>query len=178
MDALPDVALAALAARGHDRAWRSLVSRYRRLVYSVPSRLRLSGDDAEDVFQHTFLKLHEQLKKGEPPQHFPRWLVTVARNESLRLLQFQGRSTELNEDWAAGDEGKAEEHVASLQRAHLIRGALAKLRERCRELIAALYVRDESYTDVQDKLGIPVGAIGPTRARCLEQLRKLLPKEI
>jgi len=177
MDALPDSMLGMLAGKGHERAWRALVQRYRRLVYSVPSRFRLSGDDSEDVFQHTFLKFHQQLQKGDTPQHCARWLVTVARNESIRVIQFQGRSTDLDETLLGGEEDGSDDRLVALERAHVVHKGLERLRERCRELLTALYIQDEAYSDISTRLSIPLGAIGPTRARCLEQLRKLIPHD-
>jgi DNA-directed RNA polymerase specialized sigma24 family protein len=57
-----------------------------------------------------------------------------------------------------------------------LHGGLAQLNERCRELLIALYFDEQqtAYTEVAHRLGVPVGSIGPTRARCLERLKHIL----
>ncbi len=60
--------------------------------------------------------------------------------------------------------------------AELLNRGLAQLPERCRELLIALYFDPDepSYADIATRWGIPVGSVGPTRARCLERLKQLL----
>ena len=57
---------------------------------------------------------------------------------------------------------------------HALALALERLEDLCRRLIAALYVEDPrpSYDEIARRLGRPIGSLGPTRARCLEKLRK------
>jgi DNA-directed RNA polymerase specialized sigma24 family protein len=59
-----------------------------------------------------------------------------------------------------------------------IEAAIGKIDERCRRLLWLLYFETEtiSYDRIADMLNIPVGSIGPTRARCLQKLAKFLPE--
>ena len=62
--------------------------------------------------------------------------------------------------------------------AHMVRSALSKLPDRCRGLLTMLFLEEGlSYNEISEKSGVPVGAIGPTRARCLEKLKNILGQE-
>jgi DNA-directed RNA polymerase specialized sigma24 family protein len=56
---------------------------------------------------------------------------------------------------------------------------LLMLNKRCRDLLLALYFEtsDPSYSDIAARIGMPVGSVGPTRARCLERLKQILQHE-
>ena len=74
----------------------------------------------------------------------------------------------------------ADEESALLERQHILREAVDGLPERCRKLIAMLFYDkdDPSYADIAGALKIPVASVGPTRARCLDKLRKGLVGKI
>ncbi|MFI5386177.1 MAG: RNA polymerase sigma factor, partial [Fimbriimonadales bacterium] len=75
------------------------------------------------------------------------------------------------------EEVSADENAAQAERADLVRRYVGALNDRCRELLSMLYLRDDpSYIEVAEKLGMPIGAIGPTRARCLDKLRRDLER--
>jgi RNA polymerase sigma factor (sigma-70 family) len=168
------------AAGGDQQAWNQLVERYSRLVWAVARGHRLAYADSADVFQTTWLRLVEHLGRLRDPEQLAGWLSTTARHESLRVLRL-GRRERPDEDVAAGpepnghgDPGPESTLLANEERAS-VAAAYARLSERCQALLR-LVVADPglSYADVAKALGIPVGSIGPTRGRCLEQLRRLL----
>jgi DNA-directed RNA polymerase specialized sigma24 family protein len=70
----------------------------------------------------------------------------------------------------------SESNSENLVLQHQVKTGVDQLSDKCRNLIFALYYADPpySYDQITDKLGIPFGSIGPTRARCLEKLRKVL----
>lgn len=169
--------------RGDARAWSDLVERFRSLAYSVPRRMGLSEDDASDVFQATFLALYRFLNAIEDAQALPKWIATTAARESYRFKRVSGRYVAADEDARPLDEVLADEEIRADETAlqacdgdWVRRGVLA-LDARCRDLLTALYLEDLAYQDVVATLGIPVGSIGPTRARCLEKLRRRLEAE-
>ena len=177
---MPDSAtdLLARAGRGEQAAWDTLVERYTNLLWSVGRAHRLSTPDAGDVVQGTWLRLVENLDRIEDPERLPGWLVTTARRECLRLLRRNGREPLGGFDDAALDVVDAQappldavllehERDAALWR------CFARLSERCQQLLRVLMAADPpSYAEVSVALGMPVGAIGPTRMRCLERLRR------
>jgi RNA polymerase sigma factor (sigma-70 family) len=173
---------------GDPAAWRAIVERYERLIYSIPLRMGLDRDDAADVFQLTFTALLNSLEAIRDPARLGGWLATVARRHSWATLRRQKAQVSLT-DLEAGGEGALASDASALgmplagaaglqgwELALWLDQGLAKLAGRCRELLTALYfdATEPSYADLSTRLGIPVGSIGPTRARCLERLRQVL----
>lgn len=166
--------------RGDAEAWSALVGRLQGLVYSVPRRYRLGEDDAADVFMASFQALHRNLDRVESGRALPRWLATTAARECLRILRSKDRTTtEVPlEEIVANEDVDAEREAVRADDAYRVRSALARMAPRCRDLLSALYAEEEaSYAEVASRVGIPVGAIGPTRARCLEKLRRTMEAE-
>jgi RNA polymerase sigma factor (sigma-70 family) len=166
------------AVAGDRAAWDALVGRYSGLVWAVARGHRLQGEDAADVFQTTWLRLVEQLPRIRQPDRVGAWLATTARRECLRVLRRSGRETvsrpemlEAVPDDAPGfDEGlvRAEQHEALWRH-------LQTCSDRCRRLLRVLVADPPlTYTEVAEVLEMPIGSIGPTRRRCLEQLRRRL----
>lgn len=171
------------AKRGDARAWDRLVDRFQNLVYSVARRNRLDANDASDVFQATFLALYRNLDRIEQAATLGKWLAVTAARESIRLKRQQSRVVHEDGDGPGLDEILADEDasvevqaVAGIE-AEYWRRAVISLGGRCEQLLSALYFDDKSYEEIVSELGIPIGAIGPTRARCLEKLRKVYQNE-
>jgi RNA polymerase sigma factor (sigma-70 family) len=70
----------------------------------------------------------------------------------------------------------ADEERELLERQQAVRGSLESMPERCRDLLTMLFYQadDLSYAEIARRMNIPVPSVGPTRARCLEKLKKLL----
>lgn len=166
--------------RGDPHAWERLLDKYERLVFSIPLSYGLSREDAADITQLTFTILIESLDSLREDSRLGPWLATVARRHTWRLLhRYRRESTgeEANLMESAVLLGRAEDD--SLERWELVEWlhyGLSRIGERCRELLTALYFDPDqpSYAEVAARLGMPVGSIGPTRARCLERLRQVL----
>jgi RNA polymerase sigma factor (sigma-70 family) len=183
-----DAELIDACRRGDARAWERLVQRFERLIYTVPRRAGLGADEAADVFQTVFMRLHEHLDTLQQPERVQAWLVTTARRETLRLLHERQRSSAPrlargadDDDASAADDlpdpdPLPEALLDELQQRHRARCALEGLAEPCRTLLGLLYGSDEAppYTEIAAQLGMPLGSIGPTRARCLGKLREAM----
>jgi RNA polymerase sigma factor (sigma-70 family) len=185
---LDDRALVAACLEGDHAAWEAMITRYQRLIYSIPIKARLSQDDAADIFQLVCLKLYEKLPTIRDTERISSWLITTTSRECWRLSARNRRETSpsvdeqdsnfLREIPAAGP--LADEQREILEEQHQVRQAVGALPDRCRELISMLfYQKDElSYVDIAARMKMPVPSVGPTRARCLEKLRKLLEGRI
>jgi RNA polymerase sigma factor (sigma-70 family) len=181
---LSDEALVLACRTGDANAWETLVRRYQRLVYSVPRRAGLDADLAAEVFQRVFVRLVEHINRLERPERISAWLVTTARRESWRVSRSQRVTSPLpdeteEEDETAGIPDNAllpDDLILRLEQQHTIRRAVAGLDERCRTLLTLLFYRAEPppYAEIAAILGTSEGSIGPTRARCLQKLRKTL----
>lgn len=172
--------------QGEAEAWNTLVNRYQRLIYTIPQRAGLDDDQSAEVFQRTFAKLLENLNHIRQPEAIQAWLVTTARRETLQLIRQQKRSVSytdfpegrLNSDATLNDDPLPTEALERLEDQHLIRTAMTSMDERCRCLLSLLYSRSDppSYAEIAAVLDMPEGSLGPTRARCLEKLRRLLKR--
>ncbi len=182
LDPAADARLVERCLAGDTRAWEALVQRHERLVYAVARAYRLGDDDLGDVFQEVFAALVKGLPRLRDPRSLVRWLSSttdrIARAAAFRQRRERALSTSHPVTLEKLDSG-APAIGADLERLEgeaLVRLAFAGLGGRCRELLSALYYRDDppSYADLARALGIPLGSLGPTRARCLKRLRELL----
>ena len=174
-----DMATLVSEARGGSQsAWNQLVERLLPLVTSLIRRHRLYGADADDVNQTVWLRLVEHLDRIEEPKALPGWLATVTRNESLRAVQKRARMvpTDPQESPVFDVEDDSPDLVEALMRTErhtALVDALLELPADRRELLLLLTEDPPlTYAEISQRSGIPVGSIGPTRARAIEQLRK------
>ncbi|WP_345415078.1 sigma-70 family RNA polymerase sigma factor [Pseudonocardia xishanensis] len=167
------------AAGGDESAWHRLVEDFSSLVWSVALRQGLGRADAGEAVQMTFLRLVENLAKLREPEALGGWLATTARREAWRVARRASKElpTENALD-AESTEPSPEEQAVSTDRARTVRRAFGELPERCARLLELVVVLALPYTQVASMLDMPMGSIGPTRARCLERLRALLPEEV
>lgn len=180
---LSDEVLVLACRRGDARAWEALIQRYQRLIYAISRHSGLNDEQVADVFQHVFAMLLENLDSIQQPARVGAWLATTARRESWRLGRHEsGATTSVdNEDDGVADALPdttllPDELMLRLELQHQVRVAVAALDERCRRLLTLLFYQSErlAYTEIATELGLPEGSIGPTRARCLKKLRRLL----
>jgi RNA polymerase sigma factor (sigma-70 family) len=174
-----DARLVARCLEGDSRAWAELVARHERLVYSVGRAWRLSDEDLGDVFQEVFAALVRGLPRLRDGRSLVRWLSSttdrVARTRALRRRREQAlQASDEDAVERVPDTGEAVgAELEELESQAAVRLALSRLPERCQRLIRALYYEDPvpAYADLARRLGVPVGSLGPTRARCMEKLR-------
>lgn len=161
--------------RGDQAAWKELVTRYGRLVYSIPRRSGLSAVDAEDVFQNVFAIALKRLESLRNQQSLAAWLITVTRHETERVGARRITTEELDE-WLEDEQATPQTQVQQWERQHIVHLALERLEKTCRELLMALFLEPDpaSYEQIARQLGIPLGSIGPTRARCFKKLETIL----
>jgi len=160
---------------GDQAAWKELVNRYGRLVYSIPRKYGLSVADADDVVQNVFSIVLRRLSSLRNEKTLAAWLITVTCRESWKLGKEREVTEELVESFS--DDGMPpHEQVLLWERQHLVRQALAQLGEPCQSLLTALFLdpNEPSYQEVATRQGIPLGSIGPTRARCFKKLEAIL----
>jgi RNA polymerase sigma factor (sigma-70 family) len=170
--------LVARARNGDKQAWDALVERYAPLIWSICRRHGLGDADAEDVGQNVWLKLAGQLEKIRLPAALPGWLATTTRRECGRIRRVPPGARDTGQAPGAetipdDDARTAEDELLAAERHAALREALTHLPPCCQQLITLL-AQDPpaSYAQISTILGIPAGSIGPTRARCLDKLRR------
>lgn len=171
-------ALVAAAAAGDRASWAALVDLFGALIWNVARGHRLSEGDAADVSQTTWLRLLEHIDRLEDPSRVGAWLATTARRECLRVLACAGRQTLVGDTALLDvrtDEPELDVRLLALEQHEQLQRALDRLPSRCALLLRVLMEQDvPNYQRVAELMDMPIGSIGPTRARCLAKLRVIL----
>jgi RNA polymerase sigma factor (sigma-70 family) len=171
------------ARAGDQAAWNAIVDEYANLVGWVVRSYRLGASQAADAAQTTWLRLIEHLDSVREPDRLGGWLSTTARRVCLEIMR-QSRREYLVD--SCEDQAEAETAIGRYQdvaedgpeartirqdQQRVVRGVLATFSDRDRTLLELLASDDLSYKGISERLGMPIGSIGPTRARLLVRLR-------
>ncbi|MGX7826203.1 RNA polymerase sigma factor [Actinokineospora sp. 24-640] len=172
-------ALLASAAAGDQAAWDALVERYTGLLWSIARGYGFGAADAADAVQMTWLRLVERLDSIVDPERLPAWLSTTVRRECLQLLRRTRREPPRGVFDPTAEPvdptAPVDDVLLRAERDTALWRALATLSERCQRLLRVLMASPPpAYAEVSAALDIPVGSIGPTRQRCLTQLRAVV----
>jgi RNA polymerase sigma factor (sigma-70 family) len=165
------------ARKGDQQAWDILVERYSPLIWSICRHYRLSRADAEDVGQRTWLQFVNHLDAIRDPAALPGWLTTTTRRECNRVVRAARgphAAGQLPDDNLPDKQARtAEQELLAAERHAALLAAFTCLSP-ARQQLMALLIEDPPvpYTEISARLGIPVSSIGPTRRRCLDQLRR------
>ena len=174
-----DAELVARCRDGKRDAWAELVDRFSGYVYAILVRgFRMPDSQAEDVFQEVFARLYERIDSIRDDAAVRSWIAQTARRlaiDAYRAGQREGPA-------ASGEMPETGELDAQLERldeALDVRRALARLPERCGEILTRFFIRDESYRVIGKALEIPPGTVASRISRCLARLRKeMLPSGV
>ncbi|MFL6163244.1 MAG: RNA polymerase sigma factor [Jatrophihabitantaceae bacterium] len=166
----------ACAADPDPAAWQELMRRYGRLLQHTARRVGLNDSDAAEVVQLTWIRLWERGHQIREPESLPSWLTATVRRESLRVAM-KGKRYLLSPDPATEQgsglpTGAADVYPIDGEYEPLLEQALSRLPPVHQRLIRMLMSDTcPSYVEVAEKLGLPVGSIGPMRMRALRILR-------
>lgn len=173
------------ALAGDQAAWDALVVRLERVVWKAVNMMTYDPEVRDDAFGATWLRLAERLDQIREPEKLPGWLTTTACNEVRQILRHRGRQhvaldslddrSQPTFDALVADVDHAGALVAE-ERRREVREAFGRLDENCRELLTVLLLADPPvpYDEASARLGRPIGALGPSRRRCLDKMRSLL----
>jgi RNA polymerase sigma factor (sigma-70 family) len=174
--------LVAAAKQGDQNAWATLVEQYQPLVHAVCSRFRLSKSDVEDASQTVWLQLVRNLDKLRDARALPGWIETTTTNTCLALLKALNREVPRDPHGLGGEtrspwdrpcqQSELDEALLSQESRHAIQRGLVELPSKQQELLRLLAADPPmTYRQISQQLGMPVGSIGPTRARSIQNLR-------
>jgi RNA polymerase sigma factor (sigma-70 family) len=154
---------------GDQEAWKELVIRYERLIFSIALQICGDAESSADILQQVCLELCQRLDEVRNVASLPSWITTVTQRKSLA---YKKAAETLWEKRPV----QSQDVFATIERQHTLERAIASLPERNRRLIEMMYMSGgrHSYEEIAEALGMPVASIGPTRIRSLKKLRKLL----
>ena len=157
---------------GDPIVWDDVLRRYGNLVYATVRSFQLQDADVLDAVQMTWLRLAENAHQVQFPERLGGWLATTARRECLRILRQPNPAPDLLPDAVPDRSVGPEQRVIDADTTRRLWNIVAELPPRRRTLLRALFTdHPRPYGEVARTAGIPQGAIGPTRARALRQLR-------
>ena len=169
-----DAALVERCLAGESAAWTALVERHGPLVWGVARRAGLTADDEADVFQNTWHTAVEELPRLRDAAAFPGWIARVAHHQTMRVRRSYGIARRSMPHVAREDvdERMPDAPLGEIEDRHRVAAAVARIGRRCADLLRALYYEDPqpAYSEIASRLGMRIGSVGPTRARCLEKL--------
>ncbi|TNY34660.1 RNA polymerase sigma factor [Thermomonospora catenispora] len=177
MRTAPPGELVVRARNGDELAWAALTERYTEMLWAIGRAYGLDRADAADVVQLTWLRLVEHIDALRQPARVGAWLAVTARREAGRIL----RSSRRRPAPPPGDPvlerlpgpPSPDRVVDDRERLNAVVEAIGMLPDLCRQMLRLL-AASPTYAEVAAALDIPVGSVGPTRARCLASLRKRL----
>ncbi len=163
---------------GNPAAWDEILRRYGKLVSTTVRSFRMQEADALDAMQMTWLRLAENADRVQFPERLGGWLATTARRECLRILRrakLGPHLTDVAAETVSDPSAGPEQRAIDADTTRTLRRLIDELSPRRRTLIRMLFTDDPcSYRKLSRIVGIPIGGIGPTRARALQQLRDKL----
>lgn len=164
------------AREGDRRAWDDLVDQMSPVIWSIARSFRLDHATAKDVAQTVWMRLLENCDRIEDPDRLPGWIATTTRREALAVIRKQRRTFPTDFEYDIEDLGQSVEQTILDEEDHAeMRRAFATLGHSDQELLRLVVVETpESYQQVAEITGRPIGSLGPTRARALERLRRAL----
>lgn len=186
---LPDADVVRLAQQGRELAFRELVRRYERPVFSLIYRMVRDRETSEDLAQDSFVKVLNHIDKYSPDFKFSSWLFKIANNVAIDHLrrrkldtismdgsphattasEVEASSLELeSEQESALDEMEARELGSAIEK------AIARLRPEYRACIMLRHVEGRSYEEIAATLDLPLGTVKTYIHRARHELRKAL----
>jgi RNA polymerase sigma factor (sigma-70 family) len=173
-----DARLVKACLDGNELAWATLIAKYKNLIYSIPLRYGAPPQDAADIFQSVCLELFSELPRLRRAEALRSWIIKVTSHQSYHWKRKVRQRAE-DELTASAEELSAElppDVMEELERAQILREAVAALPSRCQEIIRLLFYELEpiSYRDLAARLGLATGSIGFIRGRCLARLERAL----
>lgn len=160
-----------------DAAFDDVFRRYYATVYGVLVRITGSPEEAEDLAQDVFLRLHQRRDTLDTDRNLGGWLYRVASNAGFNSVRSKRRLRHRLLSWARlerplyDSSPSAASEVESRHDAELVRRALSDLRERDRTVLILRY-SGVSYADIAAAVGIKPGSVGTILIRAEHALRR------
>jgi RNA polymerase sigma factor (sigma-70 family) len=167
--------------QGDNEAWSRMLRKYGTLVKTVARRIGLTPDQADEVFQHTFISLFQSLTKLRNDEALCKWLIVATRRNALREKRKGWRDVELESQLDIQSpcfEELVLQRMVQERRQTAVTVALNSLSPDAQRLIHLLFVEGRDYESTAKELSLSLGSVGPIRARSLKRLAGCLSKEV
>jgi RNA polymerase sigma factor (sigma-70 family) len=168
---------------GREEAWQEFMRGQGKLILVVGSRFGLDPADRDELFQISCIEVFRSIHGLRDPSKLGSWIYTIAYRNAAKIVKSK-RKTLLADDIGDGsfldgvpsDNPSPADIVEQFDESENVKLAMVKLSQPCRGLLEQLYMEDPrpSYEEISRRQKMPIGSIGPTKARCLQKLRRLV----
>ncbi|MCY3592719.1 MAG: sigma-70 family RNA polymerase sigma factor [Acidobacteria bacterium] len=183
-----EAALVAEAIEGSELAFRTLVERYQRPVFSLVLRMVRDRGIAEDVTQEVFVKAWMALSRYDPRRRFASWLFKIASNaaiDQLRRKKLPTTPIETSEPDQSSildriEDERSESPDTLVKRRELssaLEAAVAALRPEYRIVVLLRFREELPYRDIAEATGMPLGTVKTNLRRARREIEERLRKD-
>lgn len=184
-----DRALAALAAQGREGAFRELLKRYERPVFSLVFRMVRDRETAEDLAQEAFIRAFNAISSYDPTYKFSSWIFKIANNHAIDFLRKRKLDTvsihgspsassaeEVSRTSIALEsrEERPDDYVASRELGGMMEEAIGQLRPEYRTVILLRHVEGYAYEEIAETMELPLGTVKTYLHRARNELKEIL----
>jgi RNA polymerase sigma-70 factor (ECF subfamily) len=138
---------------GDTEAFRTLVERYQRVLFTVAVRMLGDADEAADASQNAFVRAYRKLQTYDSGHKFFSWLYRILVNECLNVRRTRRLLEPLDPGLASGDNPHRTAEQAELRTS--VRAALRRLTPAYREVVVLRHYAGLSYVEMAEALGVP-----------------------
>ena len=166
---------------GDEQEWVRFCRTQGQLINAAGHKVGLSPDEREDLLQNTCVVCYHSIDRLRDPERLGAWVYRIAYRQALELVRKRPPTSPIeNEDGRSildlvpSGEDTGEAVLEAQEHSQAVARLIEELGDRCRRLLQALYLDSASpaYEEISQQLGMPIGSIGPTRARCLDRVRR------
>lgn len=181
--------LVRLAQKGSEKAYRELLDRYQRPVFSIIYRMVRDRERSEDLAQDTFVKVFNNIDRYDPQYKFSSWIFKIANNlaiDSLRKKELDTVSIDGSPHARTHDEVDAtritpestgenpEQFVEARELGDAIEQAIGLLRPEYRQAVVLRHVEGRPYEEIAEIMEVPLGTVKTYIHRARGELRETL----
>ena len=186
---LTDQEVVARAREGRETAFRELIGRYERPVFSLIYRLVRDRERTEDLSQETFIKVLNALDRYDPSYKFSSWIFKIAHNTALDHLRKKEPETlsldgsphaetaaeaEASTVTVASDNQSPEDYAAHRELSGVLDQAIGLLRPEYRTAIVLCHLEGRAYEEIAEIMDVPLGTVKTYIHRARHELRQHL----
>ncbi len=187
---MDDHSLITKALDGSQKAFATLMKRYKDSVYYVVLKMVNKPEDAEDLTIEAFGKAFNKLDKFSPDYAFSTWLFRIAINNSIDFIRKKRLSTLSIDNPISNEDGDTltphissdapdpEEKFIKNQRKVLMREITEKLSPKYRQLIELRFFKELSYIEIADEMDLPIGTVKAQLFRAKQLLHNILKNSV
>ena len=163
-----------------DEAFTRLVQEYKERLYWHIRKIVLDHDDANDVVQNTFIKVHLNIENFNENSTLFTWMYRIATNEALNFIKSKAKKIGLkNEEWieAIADNLEADQFFDGDEAALILQKEISKLPEKQRIVFNMKYFDGMNYDSISEILDTSVGALKASYHHAVKKIKTKLTND-